>query len=75
MHHLTHIPRNVLLFAIRIYKATSRVRPRVCRYEPTCSQYAADCIEKHGAVCGFALAVRRIVRCNPLSQGGYDPAP
>ncbi len=72
---MTQIPRNLLLFGIRIYRAASRVRPRVCRYSPTCSEYAFQCIETLGAVRGAALAIRRILRCNPLSTGGYDPAP
>lgn len=46
-----------------------------CCYVPTCSQYALDAVELHGAVRGGVLAVFRILRCNPFSKGGYDPVP
>ena len=44
-----------------------------CRYEPTCSRYAADAIEKLGVVKGTGKALWRVLRCNPFSRGGYDP--
>jgi len=46
-----------------------------CKYYPTCSTYALEAIEKYGAAKGGYLAVRRIIRCNPFSKGGYDPVP
>lgn len=46
-----------------------------CRFTPTCSRYAVEAIEKHGAVKGTLLAVWRILRCNPFCHGGYDPVP
>ena len=46
-----------------------------CVYTPSCSQYAIQAIEKYGALKGGALAVWRILRCNPFSKGGYDPVP
>ena len=48
---------------------------RQCRFEPSCSQYALDAIEEHGAGYGSWLALRRIVRCHPFVQGGFDPVP
>lgn len=49
--------------------------PHTCLYKPTCSQYTLECINNHGAVIGILLGAWRILRCNPLSKGGYDPAP
>lgn len=46
-----------------------------CRFQPTCSQYALDALEAHGAIRGGALALWRILRCNPWGGGGYDPVP
>lgn len=46
-----------------------------CLYRPTCSQYTLECINNHGVVVGVLLGSWRILRCNPLSKGGYDPAP
>jgi hypothetical protein len=44
-----------------------------CKYEPTCSEYTKQAIEKYGAVKGVFLGIKRILRCNPFSKGGYDP--
>jgi len=46
-----------------------------CRFTPTCSQYAVEALERHGAVKGAALALRRIARCHPWHAGGFDPVP
>jgi putative membrane protein insertion efficiency factor len=46
-----------------------------CRFEPTCSRYAAESLERHGVVRGSWLSIRRIVRCNPWGGAGYDPVP
>ncbi len=60
---------------IRAYQLTisSWTRPS-CRYVPTCSQYALDAVEKYGAARGLVKAAARLLRCNPLFPGGYDPA-
>ena len=50
-------------------------RPRRCRYEPTCSAYAAESIRRFGAARGALLAAWRLLRCNPFSHGGFDPVP
>jgi putative membrane protein insertion efficiency factor len=61
---------------IKLYQNTvSKVLPSVCRFQPTCSQYAAEAIKKYGITRGSWLAARRIIRCNPFSEGGYDPVP
>ncbi|MGP1594032.1 MAG: membrane protein insertion efficiency factor YidD [Treponema sp.] len=61
---------------IKVYQyAISPLFPPVCRYYPTCSQYALECLQKHGFLKGSILAVKRILRCNPFHKGGYDPVP
>ena len=63
-----------LLALIRFYqRQISPARPPACRFLPTCSQYAYDAIETRGPVAGTVLAAWRILRCNPLNDGGYDP--
>ena len=62
--------------AIKLYrKAISPLKLPSCRFTPTCSQYALEAIAVHGAIKGSALAVWRILRCNPFCKGGYDPVP
>jgi len=59
---------------IRFYRVVlSPLKPRSCRYHPTCSAYALEAIERHGAVVGTAMAMKRILRCNPFHPGGFDP--
>jgi putative membrane protein insertion efficiency factor len=59
---------------IRFYQQFIRVWfPPVCRFHPTCSEYALDALRKHGFIKGSGLAAWRIVRCNPFSAGGRDP--
>jgi putative membrane protein insertion efficiency factor len=65
-----------LLALIAVYQRwISPARPRRCRYEPTCSAYAAQSIRRFGAVRGLTLASWRLLRCNPFSHGGFDPVP
>jgi len=60
----------------RLYKILlSPIMPGGCRYLPTCSEYAAEAIEKHGFVRGGRLAMHRLSRCGPWQPGGYDPVP
>ncbi|HEY0394005.1 MAG TPA: membrane protein insertion efficiency factor YidD [Candidatus Elarobacter sp.] len=69
-------PRSLALGALRGYKRfLSPILPPACRFSPTCSEYAAEAIEKHGVLRGGTLAVRRLVRCGPWHPGGYDPVP
>jgi putative membrane protein insertion efficiency factor len=68
--------KHVLLRALRFYKAQiSPTLPPACRYIPTCSEYAIEAVERYGALRGSALAIRRVVSCNPFARGGYDPVP
>jgi hypothetical protein len=68
--------RKLLAFVIKLYKiVVSPLLPPACRFLPTCSEYALEAIEKHGAVKGLYLALRRIFRCHPLREGGFDPVP
>ena len=53
----------------------SRVLPPTCRYQPSCSEYAIQALEKHGAIKGGWIAVRRLLRCHPWGGHGYDPVP
>lgn len=65
-----------LLAVIAAYQRwLSPTRGRRCRYEPTCSAYAAESIERFGAIRGLLLAAWRLLRCNPFSHGGFDPVP
>lgn len=72
---LLNLPMEGAILLIRLYQRTSVVRPPVCRYLPTCSEYTAQAIRKHGLYAGVALGIRRILRCNPFTSGGYDPVP
>jgi len=68
--------KRAILAPIRAYQRwISPSRPRRCRYEPTCSAYAVEAIERHGAARGVVLAIWRLGRCNPFSHGGFDPVP
>ncbi len=65
-----------ILVVIRFYqKGVSPLTPPSCRFTPSCSEYAAEAVEKHGAAHGGWLSLRRILRCNPFGGHGYDPVP
>lgn len=66
----------LLIGAIRAYqRVVSPLLGRRCRYEPTCSHYAADAIARFGALRGTIMGLRRIGRCHPWAAGGLDPVP
>ena len=68
--------RACMLASVRFYRRFfSPLLPAACRFEPTCSQYALDAIEMHGAFKGGWLTLRRLLRCQPFSRGGFDPVP
>jgi uncharacterized protein len=65
-----------LMAAVRFYrKALSPLKPPVCRFEPTCSAYALEALERYGAARGSWLTLKRLLRCHPFCAGGYDPVP
>jgi putative membrane protein insertion efficiency factor len=68
--------KRAALAAIKFYKRNiSPSLPPGCRYQPTCSEYTYEAIERHGVIRGIALGCWRLVRCNPFSKGGLDPVP
>ncbi len=68
--------KNLIIKIIRFYqKKISPLFGPKCRFYPSCSQYAVEAVEKHGVIKGSLLAVARLLRCNPLFPGGYDPVP
>lgn len=70
------LPRTVLVLLVRGYQVgISPLLPSSCRYFPSCSAYAIQALERHGALKGSWLAARRILRCHPFTPGGYDPVP
>lgn len=67
--------KKLCLKLISIYRFFSKFSPSVCRFEPTCSMYTYQAIEKFGIIKGIWLGIKRILRCHPYSKGGYDPVP
>jgi putative membrane protein insertion efficiency factor len=71
---LTRIARAITIAPVLLYqRVISPALPRRCKYEPTCSRYAVDAIREYGVLRGIVLAAWRVLRCNPWSDGGYDP--
>ena len=66
--------KTVLMALVRLYRLIPK-RPGICRYEPSCSEYALEALEHYGAVRGSWMAARRIGRCHPFTAGGFDPVP
>ncbi|SFD32631.1 hypothetical protein SAMN05660831_01424 [Thiohalospira halophila DSM 15071] len=68
--------RTILILAVRIYRylVSPLLGPR-CRFHPTCSCYAEEAVQRHGALRGGWLAIRRLGRCHPWHPGGVDPVP
>lgn len=65
-----------LIAFIKLYKKLiSPYLPNACRFQPTCSEYMVEAIKKHGAFCGLYLGIKRIFRCHPWGESGFDPVP
>lgn len=73
---ISAVPRTVLILLVRTYQIVlSPLLPASCRYYPSCSTYAIEALDRHGALRGGWLTLRRLARCNPFRPGGYDPVP
>lgn len=76
MGRITNPISRFLIWLIKFYK--NKISPHkipCCRFTPSCSSYAIEAITVHGALKGAALSFHRVLRCNPLCRGGYDPVP
>lgn len=69
------LPRRALVYLVRAYQVAASPFPSPCKYDPSCSVYAIEALERHGALKGLWLTVRRVLRCNPFTRGGIDPVP
>lgn len=70
------ILRRAVVGSLRIYKRyISPLLPPACRFQPTCSEYAAEAVEVHGIPRGLVLAGKRLLKCHPFHRGGFDPVP
>ena len=68
--------KRVCIFLIKFYqKSISPIFGKSCRFTPSCSQYTIEAIDEYGALKGIFMGIKRIIRCNPFSEGGYDPVP
>lgn len=68
--------KKIFIYLIKFYqKAISPLKKPCCRFRPTCSDYAVEAFEIHGAFKGLFLSLWRVLRCNPFCKGGYDPVP
>ena len=73
---LTLLPRRMLMAIVRAYRLVlSPWLGNACRFEPTCSTYSLQALERHGAAAGTYLTLHRLARCHPFCSGGYDPVP
>jgi putative membrane protein insertion efficiency factor len=69
------LQRILVLLIVAYKRLISPLLPDVCRFYPSCSEYATEAITTHGAVRGSVMAAARLTRCHPLNDGGFDPVP
>ena len=67
--------KNILIKIIKKYQSIPFKSHDSCKFIPTCSNYMIEALEEHGLIKGLFLGIKRILRCNPFSKGGYDPVP
>jgi hypothetical protein len=68
--------RSIVVYILRAYKIIiSPVLPNACRFNPTCSEYAAQAVGRYGIIKGCWLGIRRLLKCHPYNPGGHDPVP
>jgi uncharacterized protein len=73
-HTIVRLPAQGIIAFVRLYQLTlSPIFGRQCRFQPTCSHYMIQAVEKYGAIRGATKGIWRIIRCNPFCRGGYDP--
>ena len=65
----------IAIFLIKVYQHIPGSWHGSCKFQPTCSEYAIGCFRKFGFIKGLILSTKRILRCNPINNGGYDPIP
>jgi putative membrane protein insertion efficiency factor len=65
--------KKTILTLIKFYQATAGFRQPCCRFDPSCSQYAAEALEKYGIIKGLSLTFKRVASCHPFGRSGYDP--
>ena len=71
-----NLGRRVVVFLLLFYKSQiSPFLPSACKYQPSCSMYAKEAVERFGVCKGLYLATKRLLRCNPFARGGIDPVP
>ena len=74
--YFDRVIKKLVILLIKFYqKYISPLKKPCCRFTPTCSMYALEALERYGALKGLYLSIKRILRCNPFSKGGYDPVP
>ncbi|MGR6837263.1 membrane protein insertion efficiency factor YidD [Syntrophomonas erecta] len=67
--------KKLFIWLIKLYQKVTVLKPRSCRFYPSCSNYSIQAMEKYGTLKGGWLTIKRICKCHPFHEGGYDPVP